>query len=217
MIGAFIPTRYHPPTLEPLIAQLEADGVYTIVFESEDWGHQLYRMWNEGVRRLKEAGCTDIAILNDDIVIAPGTLAVMAQALRMADDIALVGPEHNDRHLPAIPSRVRPRAEGHNFGYAFMFKGELPLPEFDETFHVYASDIIFERAIREMGYRTCRVEGLFIRHLRSFSVKRWKAEDPIAEAEDKRKLPAAIPPPPAPPPGGRYSWEQARRLRKAAR
>lgn len=217
MIGAVIPTRYHPPTLDPLKRVLHGDGVYTIVFESEDFGHELYVMWNEGVRRLKARGFTDIAILNDDIEMAPGTLAVMAEALRMDDRVAMVGPERGDHHAPKLPARVRPRREDRNFGYAFMFKAELPLPEFDEGYHIHRSDIDWENQIREMGLFTARVEGLYIKHMRSYSLKKLREEDPQVVADDYARMRQLHPPPPVPPPGRRWSWEQERRLRKAGR
>ena len=212
--GVVIPTRFNPPTLKPLLRVLDDDGVRVVLLHSETFGHELYRMWNYGVHRLRDAGIYDIAIFNDDIVIAPGTVGVMSEALRTADpNVVLVGPEHGDRKKPAIPNRIRLAVEPkRNFGYAFMFKGELALPEFDEAYHIHQSDIIWENQLRELGYDLATIRGLTMRHLRSYSVNRVADDGPTQEDHERMRKIKAWPPVEPPAKGRRYTLDLQKRL-----
>lgn len=242
MIGAVIPTRFHPAQLAPLVEVLEGDGVYTIVQESEDFAHHLHRMWNDGVDRLRNVGCTEVAVLNDDIVMQPGTLAVMAQALHLRDRIAVVGPDTQIKRMLPLPKRVQVDDEMMNqCGYAFMFDPNDPdVPRFREDLRIWHGDLAFFDAVRAAGRTVATVGGLCILHEGSHSIKRIMGraatdvrmgaclEDSLEiEArrgnDDAKTLladtmiaQAGLAELDIPPPGRRASWDRARRMRARA-
>jgi GT2 family glycosyltransferase len=188
MIAAVIPTRFHPPQLDPLIALLEADGVEVHLLESADYEHRIYRMWNEGVRL---AGNVDhIAILNDDITILPGTLPLMARAL---DTDPLVGVVYPDvsvgfGSLPIEPLTLQATegswGRGGMAGFCFMFRAPVNLPVFDESYGWWFGDDDFEERVRAAGRLVCRIRGLPIIHQVDGSARKvWDEKGPIVAAD----------------------------------
>jgi hypothetical protein len=167
-IAAVIPTRFHPPQLEPLVALLEADGVDVILLESESFGHRIYRGWNEGVKIAQEFGAEYVAILNDDITVLPGTLPLMADALRLYISAGIVYPDVRvplDR-LPSKPYEVEHTegtwGAGGMTGFCFMFHAGTVT--FDECYHWWYGDDDFEERMRASGKSVCRIIGLPIGH-----------------------------------------------------
>jgi hypothetical protein len=187
VIAAVIPTRYNPPTLQPLLDVLEADGVKVFLLQSKDFGNELHVMWNTGIASAKAMGATEIAILNDDITILPGTMQMMADGLRMRPNAAVVFPMITP-DAPKLPSRVSvwiPTQEG--CGHCFMIKAELTnLPRFPEEYHLWHGDIIFFEQVRKMGYEIVSVMGLFVDHIQSFSIKQVINEKEVAEDQLRR-------------------------------
>lgn len=181
MIGVVIPTRYNPPTLAPLLAMLEKDGIPVVLLQSEDFNHQLHKMWNTGVDHLRDMGCTEIGVLNDDITIASGTMAMLARALRENENAAIAQPLRMTGK-PRVPGSclVQPW-HGEYVGHCFMFKAELPLPRFDETYHLWQGDIIFFDSVLKMGYDIITVRKLTIGHIRSFSVNKVRNSEEVQE------------------------------------
>jgi GT2 family glycosyltransferase len=113
-IGLVIPTRGdHPELLRAIVATsgLPADRVVIIDTHGSngngmdagsvkqwatvitDTGEvNIHRWWNAGINLLAERGCDRVAVLNDDLVIAPDTLPKMARALGSAT-LAVTGNE----------------------------------------------------------------------------------------------------------------------------
>ena len=190
MIAAVIPTRYRPPELAPLVEQLLADGVQPIVLESADYDHRIYRMWNAGVEKARIIGAGEVAILNDDVTLLPGSLPLMAQALRSDPFAAVVYPDVNAAwSLPATWSLEATRGTwgaGGMTGFCFMFRTALRQP-FDEAYHWWYGDDAFEDEVRRTGLRVCRVVGLPIRHVGNGSAsKRWAELAPLIEQDRAR-------------------------------
>lgn len=176
MIAAVIPTLYHPPTLAPLLRVLKDDGVNVILIDTKDRKPAIYQWWNEGVAEAKKQGATEIAILNDDIIIVPETLLTLARALRDDLTLGVVYPETADE--PAGPPesiRVQrtegiwlgPAQKGMS-GYAFMFRSDLGIP-FDEAYHWYYGDNAFDEQVRAAGLGVACVLDLQISHLVNYS------------------------------------------------
>jgi hypothetical protein len=191
-IGAVIPTRFHPKQLEPLCQVLKEDGVEVIVQESEDFGHNIHKMWNDGVARLRAAGCTVVAILNDDIEMAPGTLAFMEKALRATPKTGVICCDTSpgrlrikSRQRPQVPDRIRVSLsmKGTNInqeGFAFLYDPTDPdVPIFDETYHIWHGDIKFFDTLRYRGRAVGTAMGLVIVHETSHSTKRVLKTDNI--------------------------------------
>ena len=175
-ICAVIPTRYDPPQLEPLLEVLRGDGVHVILQRSEDFGHELHRMWNDGVRQAKEWGCSTVAILNDDIVMLPGTLALMEKALRSDPLIGAVHPEiPRTPTKPRLPSalRVNKNSPFGMAGFAFLYDpNDEDAPSFPEEYHLWMGDIKFFEGWRAKRREVVAVTGLIIAHEQNHSVKK---------------------------------------------
>jgi len=197
---AVIPTRYRPPELEPLLAVLDGDGIRSVVLDSADYDHRIYRMWNAG-RTFAKHGET-VAILNDDIALLPGTLPLMERVLLSNPapfgwvapewpELAVVYPDINAEWvLPAEPTVQRTTgtwAGGGMTGYCFLFRSDLALPQFDEGYHWWYGDDAFEQGVRDAGYGVGRVVGVPIRHQPDGSAsKRWDELQPLVEEDRAR-------------------------------
>jgi len=190
MIAAVIPTRYRPPELAPLMRVLEVDGVTMFLLESVDFDHHIYAMWNAGVTRARQLGASEIAVLNDDVTILPGTLPALRDALRSEPDVAVVYPDIN------AAGEVRPWGlqdttgtwgAGGMTGFCFMFRAELTLPGFDESYGWWYGDDAWEAAVRARGHRVCRVRGVPVTHTPNGSAsRRWDELGPIVAADRVR-------------------------------
>ena len=182
-LAAIIPTRFHPPQLEPLVALLEADGVGVHVMESAQYGHRIYRMWNAGVE-LAEADF--IAVLNDDITILPGSMPLMAEALS-DPSVGIVYPDVRVglNFLPSLPltleSTTSTWGAAGMTGFCFMFR---PPAKFDESYSWWYGDDDFEERTRLSGLKVCRIVGLPIGHSPDGSAGRVMHElGPLIQAD----------------------------------
>lgn len=152
-----IPSRYEPERLAKLVRSIDRDvlvldnghdelpdlGKRTTVVDAR--GDGIYRMWNRGVVWAREHGYDNVAILNDDVRLGRETLARLEQELRADDECAITYPAH-DGHGPFRMT-----------GFCFVFKAELPLPPFDESFEWWYGDTAFERAALQAGYKVTGV------------------------------------------------------------
>ncbi len=201
MIAAVIPTRYNPPQLPVLLSVLLSDRVQPIVLRSEDYDHRIYRMWNAGVEKARIAGATEIAILNDDILIHQGTLPAMSEALRMENprveqrtgvvypDVRAdfdAGIQQPPLHRGRLEKTTGTWGAGGMTGFCFMFKSEIRLP-FDEAYHWWYGDDAFEESVRNAGYDVARLVGVPIVHTGNGSAsKRWAELAPLIEQDRAR-------------------------------
>lgn len=190
MIAAVIPTRYNPPELGTLLAGLAGDNVQAHVLRSDDHDHRIYRMWNEGLDTARRCGASEVAILNDDIAILPGTLPLLATVLRSEPDLGVVYPDVNAPwqlpNVPLIEDTTGTWGPGGMTGFCFLFRAELPV-RFDEGYHWWYGDDAFERDVRSAGFRVARVRGVPIRHSPDGSARRdWDRLGPLV-AEDRAR------------------------------
>jgi len=167
MIAAVIPTRYHPPQLAQLVGECNRDHVEAYVMESALFDHRIYRMWNAGTDMARAAGADAIAVLNDDIEIVPGTLSYLASLL--VERVGVVYPDVQAPWGAITPFGLTPTqgtwGRGGMTGFCFVFRADLPLPRFDETFGLWYGDDAFEEGVRAAGYLVCRAEGVPIVHV----------------------------------------------------
>jgi hypothetical protein len=190
-IAAVIPTRYHPLELAELLRVLAADRIRVYLMESERFGHRIHAMWNAGVQMARAAGATEIAILNDDVALLPGSLPALRDALRTRPNAGIAYPDERAPWGVLAPSGTVEETTGSwgaggMTGFAFMFKAELGIP-FDEGFGWWYGDDAFEEAVRARGLRTCRVLGVPVRHTpNGSSGKRWSELAPVIDADRKR-------------------------------
>ena len=203
---AVIPTRFEPERLYALLDIVSHDVDDMIVLDN---GHEpplapgklhngdlvdvrgmgLYSIWNLGWRTALEYGNpVNVCILNDDIRILPGTLSMMATALRREPRLGCVYP---DRHVPlaaGLPAKIRttslfdPVGSREMTGFCFMFKGELPLPPFDEGYEWWYADSVFDEAVKAAGYGVGQVDGLPIEHVSDAETNDWARRPELKEA-----------------------------------
>lgn len=203
---AVIPTRYEPARLRKLLKVVVPDADRTLVMDN---GHKeplilpigaeridcaglgLYRMWNEGWRLAREDGPVNVAILNDDIRILPGTLPLLARALRSDETIGAVYPDASTSLRRGLPKDISlttdwDPAGGRNLtGFCFMFKGELPLPPFDEGMEWWYGDTEFDESVRLAGYGVSRVDRVPIQHKSDAETNDWARNPALKEAIER--------------------------------
>jgi GT2 family glycosyltransferase len=190
---AVIPTRYEPQRIDALVRLIAPEVDRVIVLDNghdpalvfdlanvevvDTRGEGLYRQWNRG-RQL--AGPVNVAILNDDIRVLPGTLRMLAAALRSRGDIGCVYPDRHTRLKRGLPPRIRltvdrdPVGSRDMTGYCFMFRGELDLPLFDEGYAWWYGDTQFDEDVKLAGYGVAQVNGLPIEHVSDAEAHDWQ-------------------------------------------
>lgn len=210
---AVIPSRYEPERLERLLDLVLPDVDRAIVV---DTGHDqpiperdrllvvpgdprasIYRWWNEGWRLAREvAPDANVAILNDDVAILPGTVGFLARALRVRDDVGAVYPDPTVPFRGAMPGRIRldidrdPLGGREMTGYCFVARGDLPIEgPFDEAYGWWYGDTQFDEAVRLLGYGVARVNRVPVEHTSDAERGGWSRRPElraIAEADGRR-------------------------------
>ena len=192
-IVAVIPTRYEPDRLEALLAVVRPEVDLCLVLDN---GHDpsitdaidvrglgIYAMWNKGwhmAREWADGGPFDLAVLNDDIVVLPGTLPFLSAALRADDSLGAVTPQAGHELSIGLPSSIRYMSEsgkpgidrdpttGRTInGYCFVFRGELELPPFDEGMEWWYGDSEFDESVKLAGYGCAVIDRVPIEHNRT--------------------------------------------------
>lgn len=177
-IAACIPTRFEPPTLAPLRAQLEREGVLVLVRRdrSQPPALDIYRWWNQLAQAAVDLGATHIAMLNDDVELPPGALAYMALVLDKHPEVGVVYPDMERwRHFdppPALPKHIvlGDREPDGMTGFCFMFRADLPV-RFDTRYRWWYGDTQFQEDVRDAGLEVRQINGLGIQHLHGYSHK----------------------------------------------
>jgi GT2 family glycosyltransferase len=153
-------------------------GGFVHVVDARRW--PFYRMWNEGWRRSAEAGYDAVAMLNDDIQLAPGGLAVAAQVLADQPDVGVVGlnwrRQVSDGLVPDFPVRdvVGAHRRGGVPGWAFLLRCSLwgQVPPIDEAYHIWYGDDELFALVKKHGYRTVLATGVPVDHATSATLRK---------------------------------------------
>lgn len=191
VIFAGIPTLGHSDLLYPLVRSLAGDQtidavrVYDNGIESaplvtmvkgvegieyiDARGLGLYTMWNQMIEWGRDIGA-NVAILNDDIAMAPGTLDKMAKALRSDDKYWICGTNYlGKKGGEAIEVPVGTFRHGGIGGWAFMVRSEV-CPLIDEEFRVWYGDDDLCWKIKEAGGRACVARDAIVAHQTSTTI-----------------------------------------------
>lgn len=142
----------------------------------------IYRVWNDQIDTAQALGA-NLAIVNNDVRLAPGSFSHLARALRNAPpEVAAVYPDWNRALADGVdvtgeltPTRGAWRAGGLS-GFAFVVRAALvapagPLERFDERYAWIFGDGDFVEDLERAGYTAARVEGLPLEHDKSTTAK----------------------------------------------
>lgn len=191
-IAAVIPTLGHRPELPGLIKQLIAEDVDTLTL---GWpGENLHHIWNQGAHMARDGRkASYIAILNDDIILPPGTLDYIAQAMSGAD-LACAGVDPKAPFGIASDAKAVPvtgsveRLMLHVTTWCFVVKASA-WQDIDEGYEWWwgVGDLFVK--IKEAGGRLGQIQGLGITHIGAGTTKNfpWVEAAKIRDAERWRK------------------------------
>jgi hypothetical protein len=114
----------------------------------------------------------NVAIINNDLQITPGTIEVLAETMRKDARIWITYPDYDK------PAGTEPHVEGVRFtsgtyrhggmsGFIFMLRGEMMTwqPLVDERFQWWGGDDDIAFTVEQQGGRQARVVGLGVTHL----------------------------------------------------
>ncbi len=97
-VGLTIPTRGdHPELLRAIVATSGLPPERVAIIDTTELPLNIHAWWNAGIDLLAARGCTRVAVLNDDVAIAPDTLPRMVRALGGAT-LALTGADGPSGH-----------------------------------------------------------------------------------------------------------------------
>lgn len=142
-------------------------------------GANLHAMWNEGWQ-MALPGPAAVAILNNDLVLAPDTLTRMRDALYADDDLWVVYPDHRravgegDGYVGSVTRTEGTFASGGMSGFCFMLRAEAHnegLPLVDEGFEWWFGDDDLARNVVRAGRRIGRLDQLPVDHVGEASAK----------------------------------------------
>jgi hypothetical protein len=207
-IAVCIPTIGRSDLLRPLVEVCLIEPQVEVI---ELWDNQdtLQPVWPDGVEVVRAPGLSiyqewnsfadkwgeryNLAFLNDDIEMLPGTLTALAYWLKVLA-IVSVGPRMDAARVdpPGNPRLVDGtyRQDG-VCGWAFMVALDCwPVGGIDERFKVWYGDDDLVWKLRRAGCVTGRLDGVTVRHEQSTTVNSlpWVAEAQAADAALWRSL-----------------------------
>lgn len=137
-------------------------------------GDPIYRMWDRGFRQAKTYGATRVLFLNNDVILAPGTVEALNVALDSDPDLWLVYPDYDadpDREpwVTGMRDTSGTYRHGGMCGWAFMLRaGPVDWsPLIDPALVWWGGDDDLAFEIEHRGGRQARVVGLPVVHLGS--------------------------------------------------
>jgi len=152
-------------------------GSFARVVDARGW--PFYRMWNEAWRTAHRQKYDAVALLNDDITLAPGGLTVAAHLLAADPTIGVLGLNWGrpcSAGVDATQSLVEvvgAHRRGGVPGWAFLLRASLwgEVPPIDEAYHIwYGDDHLFASA-RAANYRLCVASGVPVEHATSMTLR----------------------------------------------
>lgn len=132
----------------------------------------IYDLWNDGFRRATHEGADFVAILNNDLIIRPGTIDVLSKLLQKDPSAWIAYPDY-DRSLtdPIVQFDTRYTAgtyrHGGMSGFCFMLRAKTIYwnPLVDTQFKLWYGDDDLAFTVQKAGGRQVRVVGWPIEHI----------------------------------------------------
>lgn len=181
-IGAFIPTIGRSTLLPALVERLHASDVEAVHVAANrpdadpSWltagadlhsfvlGLGLYEVWNLGIAWGAEAGFDLLCVLNDDIDLHPGAVAILAGLVEARPDVWLAGFDHlcfaGPAQLHEVTGTYRDGGIG---GFAFTVRPQL-VPFVDTSFEWWGGDDDLVFATRQAGGVCALALGAHVGH-----------------------------------------------------
>lgn len=156
----------------------ETLGKFLNVVRSEGW--PFYRMWNEAWRTAHEEGYDAVALLNDDITLAPGGLTEASRIFETDDKIGVVGLNWQRQvydglvlNFPVVDVKGAHRRGGIP-GWAFLLRANLwgQMPPIDEAYHIWYGDDELFALTAKAGFRTVIATGVPVDHETSVTLQK---------------------------------------------
>lgn len=134
-----------------------------------EWG--IYQMWGQGLIFASGHGADRVLFLNNDVILAPGTVDALTVALDADPLNWLAYPDYDlpaeGGYFPALRTTAGTYRSGGMCGFAFMLEVAPVVwePLIDPRFGWWCGDDDLAFTVEAMGGRQVRVEGLGITHL----------------------------------------------------
>lgn len=160
---------YHCEQVEPIEKILVYDNGYDderraildnmgIRVDANGWS--FYKMWNDPWMRASVEQFDAVALLNDDITLAPGSLAEAFKVLMSSEDIGLVGLNYERRVKLGVSGSAGSRPASGSYrnhgigGHAFLVKASTwgIVPPIDERYHLWYGDDEMFANMAAFGY-----------------------------------------------------------------
>lgn len=135
-------------------------------------GRLIYEMWDQGFRAARGSGAEYVAIINNDLQLAPGTFTRMGQAFAQDQGTALVYPDYDlevsrgawDAGLRYTSGTYR---HGGMSGFCFALRSAAVdwAPLVDSRFLWWGGDDDIAFNLEARGWSQARMEGLPVDHL----------------------------------------------------
>lgn len=176
------------------LAEIEARDERIRVWDAR--GDGIYKMWNDGIKTALEdfEGPVNVAILNDDIKVLPGSIEVMAEHLRRDPDLWLVCADYTRTTKQTVHSIVVDHVrgtyrQGGICGWCYMVKGEKfrgDVPFIDEGFEIWYGDDDLAYSITKAGGKLAILRGLPVDHVGEATVSLLPETHEMKERDRER-------------------------------
>lgn len=191
---AVIPSRYEPERLEALVDIVWREVDTCLVLDNghdkltlpeqvrivDSRGLGITGMWNRAWATAQHEGFRALCLLNDDITVLSGTIAMLTEALGKDASVGVTYPDKRALLSDGLPKTIEldvvrhPAPKRTMTGFAFTSRTLVfPSPPFDEGFQWWCQDDAFDRAVRRKGYGVAKVKGLPIEHASDSEKDGW--------------------------------------------
>lgn len=139
----------------------------------EAHGLNLYEMWSKAVTG---APTPYVAVLNDDLVLLPGTVAALADVLDEHSDVALVSPDYRRRNHEGVGETVVTPCsgtfcDGGICGWCFLVRADA-WQGIHPSFEWWCGDDDMVARIEAAGHGVARLDGWPVDHVGEASASR---------------------------------------------
>ena len=162
--GVFVYDNGSGPEAAAWLASVAGrDGIELV--EAGGWG--IYDMWQDGVDRARRRmPDTDIAILNNDLVIGPDFLGSLSRALHSDSKLWAVSPRYDGRAITGVEYVTGTFKACGLAGFAFIVRGgAFDHVAFDRGFRLWFGDDDLVAQIEALGHKVGITAATWVEHV----------------------------------------------------